>query len=915
MDAKRAHEKPRDEVAVTVALREPAGLWKKDEEEEEKGDFGSSHGAVIPSVQLVKAQTKWLSFPWFRDHKAAKEYSHYRDFSDPSIFLVLFAFIYTPELILRCNLYNIPTYNTYWGISFFFTLLVSFVVYVHIGLLVLAKLEQEGRSTRFLLGLLRICRAMKSILEMPGLSLPDLLVVVGEGSVGFGLLGRVANGICPSDVNLWSSQWCNPDANSRSIPTDTVAVLYVAPLCIMVFFPGTSFQAIVAGYFASMAFLTAVLVQVGGFLQSYTVFFYGFAYVLCIVEVERLWRVSFLERKTKICLLNQLFPETLVPKLIKGEHIDPTTHDNVCVFFSDICNFTELTHELGPLGTRSLVDAIMLIMDQCTQRCPGVWKVERVGDGYVCECGVVFGGGGGGGGGGGKEDDAASPSSPSPSRLQRNCATMLDFALLVRAEVSKITNPMTGLPLMLRIGIHCGSCAAGLVGNQKLMPHFSLFGDLINCTARLETTSTPNMIHVSEDVVLALRDCGTTTDGLSKFYFSQRGVVDLKGLGKMTTYWLLGYLDDGEQQQPQPQVTRSFSMQSLGSSADAIEISQSSSQTDLENSILDYKFDVRSVPEDVEALTNVLFDLLCRLFDLNRIGINPVTLRNFIKKVGEAYKDVPYHNFHHSWCVAQMTAALYYHNVIAVYQLRRSLEMAMFASMIAVICHDVGHDGRNNTFHVNSKSPLAKTFFNQSPLENYHIGVTNAILGTHACNVFENWTFAFAEFARHLISNSLLATDMKLHDDVLADLAQYDPSLLESTKINFDPAPESVGMLSFNVEQYELLRLSRLMLHAADISNSVRPFDISAAFVNKLASEFGRQVEEEKKQQLPVTAFMVIPNEVAKAKGELYFLKCVSRPYFVALAKSFPACSCLVDTLDENVASWEALVAANTATG
>ena len=289
MDAKRAHEKPRDEVAVTVALREPAGLWKMDEEEEEKGDFGSSHGAVIPSVQLVKAQTKWLSFPWLWDPKAAKEYSHYRDFSDPSIFLVFFALLYIPEVVLRSNLYNIPTYNIYWGLSFFFTMLFSCGTYVHIGLLVLVKMEQEGRSTRLSLLVSKICRAIKSVLEMPGLSLPDLLVVAGEGLLGFGLLGRVANGICPSDVNLWSSQYCNPDADSRSIPTDNVAALYAAPFCLMVFFPGTSIQAIVAGYFASMAFLTAALVQVGGFLQSYTVFFYGFAYVLCIVEVERLW--------------------------------------------------------------------------------------------------------------------------------------------------------------------------------------------------------------------------------------------------------------------------------------------------------------------------------------------------------------------------------------------------------------------------------------------------------------------------------------------------------------------------------------------------------------------------------------------------------------------------------------------------
>jgi len=189
--------------------------------------------------------------------------------------------------------------------------------------------------------------------------------------------------------------------------------------------------------------------------------------------------------------------------------------------------------------------------------------------------------------------------------------------------------------------------------------------------------------------------------------------------------------------------------------------------------------------------------------------------------------------------------------------------------------------------------------------------VTNTILGMHACNVFENWDFEFSEFARNLISNSLLATDMKLHDDVLADFAHYDPQLLESARTNFDPDPEATEeSLSFNLEQYELLKLSRLMLHAADISNSVRPFAISETFVDKLTKEFTRQVEHEKTLGLPVTAFMVIPNQTAKAKGELFFLKAVSRPYFVALARSFPVCASLVANLDENVARWEAVVAA-----
>ena len=420
------------------------------------------------------------------------------------------------------------------------------------------------------------------------------------------------------------------------------------------------------------------------------------------------------------------------------------------------------------------------------------------------------------------------------------------------------------------------------------------------------------MIHVSDDVVAALRDWSggpallNKNQGDQRFTFSYRGVVDLKGLGKKTTYWLLGEVgkeNEGESALPMWMPT-SMPIRQLPSQAQRFSYDYAA--------MLHFTFDVRSVPsDDTEILADVLFGLVCSLFDLNRISVNPTTLRSFIRTIGQAYKDVPYHNLHHAFCVAQFTAALYHSSVVSVFDVKRSLEMTMYASMIAVICHDVGHDGFNNSFHVNSKSPLAKTFFNQSPLENMHISVTNTILGMHGCNVFENWPYAFAEFSRNLISNSLLATDMKLHDDVLSDLAQYDPQLLDSPNTNFDPdtcAAEET--LKFNLEQYELLKLSRLMLHAADISNSVRPFGISKAFVDKLASEFGRQVQREKELGLSVAPFMVIPDEKAKARGEIYFLTTIARPYFVALAKAFPSCVCLVDSLDENIMRWEGKQAA-----
>ncbi|XP_006879665.1 PREDICTED: guanylate cyclase soluble subunit beta-2-like [Elephantulus edwardii] len=220
-------------------------------------------------------------------------------------------------------------------------------------------------------------------------------------------------------------------------------------------------------------------------------------------ELRVLSKHLAIEKKKTETLLYAMLPQHVANQLKEGQRVAAGEFETCTILFSDVVTFTNICAACEPIHIVNMLNFMYSKFDRLTS-VHNVYKVETIGDAYMVVGGVPV---------------------PVRSHAQR----VANFALGMRISAREVMNPVTGEPIQIRVGIHTGPVLAGVVGDK--MPRYCLFGDTVNTASRMESHGKPNKVHLSPTAYRALENQG--------FEIIERGEIDVKGKGKMTTYFLI----------------------------------------------------------------------------------------------------------------------------------------------------------------------------------------------------------------------------------------------------------------------------------------------------------------------------------------------------------------------------------------
>ncbi|GMI13791.1 hypothetical protein TrVE_jg9645 [Triparma verrucosa] len=237
---------------------------------------------------------------------------------------------------------------------------------------------------------------------------------------------------------------------------------------------------------------------------------------------NRVQKEHEMEREGKVAqanttgFLNQLVPPSIVPLLSEGKFI-ATKLEQVTILFVDMVGFTKFSSQLDP-------DELVMFLNEMYSRFDVVlekyslYKVEIIGDALFAVAGA-----------------------PEERYDKYHAARAVCAAHGLLGEIEKL-QAFLEISVRIRIGVHTGSCVAGVVGIKD--PRYHLFGVTVGNAEKIESTGMAGKIHVSQATVDSINESGASagisftlrdeealpplTSGASNKHDDNRGVAESK---------------------------------------------------------------------------------------------------------------------------------------------------------------------------------------------------------------------------------------------------------------------------------------------------------------------------------------------------------------------------------------------------
>ncbi|WKK66338.1 adenylate/guanylate cyclase domain-containing protein [Lutimonas zeaxanthinifaciens] len=209
------------------------------------------------------------------------------------------------------------------------------------------------------------------------------------------------------------------------------------------------------------------------------------------------------EKNRSESLLLNILPEETAKELKENGKVKAKSFESVSVIFTDFVGFTAYAKSLKPSELVNSVDYYFSKFDEIMEK-HGIEKIKTIGDAYMAAGGIP---------------------DPDPEHVFNIVEAAFEIIDFINQQ--KKSDLREHHVFEIRIGINTGPIVAGIVGTKKFA--YDIWGDTVNVASRMESSSLPGRINISESTYELIKD---------DYDCEYRGEIHVKNKGMMKMYFV-----------------------------------------------------------------------------------------------------------------------------------------------------------------------------------------------------------------------------------------------------------------------------------------------------------------------------------------------------------------------------------------